>query len=511
MLVWEAALAYAGVLAVWAQTSYPAIALYCCVALAFVLYPVAGCIADVYCGRYRVVVCGLVVMWCATIISFVSVIGLTSVLVAIERYSTLKNVFFAIGGVAGLFGIVGVGLFRANYIQFGVDQLQEVTNEEVAVYIHWLYWTQMLATGVAETCVTLAFFCTTEPYNPSSVPFRVIPSIVCAIVVAILGTAVFLARCAHRWFEPEQNSYNPYKTVIRVLNFARKNHYPLHRSSLTYCESEIPSRINLGKQKYGGPFTNEQVEDVKTFLRILLLLLCAGPAHTAHYVAMTPGLGLVANSSCSMYAWTLNPRYSVYLVATLFIPFSLLVLYPLFRRFIPGPLKRIGFGYILFLVALLLRFAFALATSSIQQDDCSGSCISGWEWLAAKLTIVTSFVDGVGLSLFYAGLFEFVIAQSPQHMKGLLIGCVYVLLGLFVVLSTLLLIPTYSNSPVIGSVIYLVTFVIGTVGLVLYVVASRKYKLRERDELSQYRNYVEEYYTHTINRRRRYKFQKTYE
>ena len=36
----------------------------------------------------------------------------------------------------------------------------------------------------------------------------------------------------------------------------------------------FPRRIDLGKNKYGGPFTNEEVEDTKTFLRILPLLLC---------------------------------------------------------------------------------------------------------------------------------------------------------------------------------------------------------------------------------------------
>ena len=40
--------------------------------------------------------------------------------------------------------------------------------------------------------------------------------------------------------------------------------YPL----LTYWEDDIiPSRVDLGKSKYGGPFTIAQVEDVKTILR----------------------------------------------------------------------------------------------------------------------------------------------------------------------------------------------------------------------------------------------------
>ena len=31
--------------------------------------------------------------------------------------------------------------------------------------------------------------------------------------------------------------------------------------------------MDLGKDQYGGPYTNEQVEDVKTFLRIMTVIV----------------------------------------------------------------------------------------------------------------------------------------------------------------------------------------------------------------------------------------------
>ena len=36
--------------------------------------------------------------------------------------------------------------------------------------------------------------------------------------------------------------------------------------------NEQPTRLDYGKSKYGGPFTIEQVEDVKTFWRILVVV-----------------------------------------------------------------------------------------------------------------------------------------------------------------------------------------------------------------------------------------------
>ena len=47
--------------------------------------------------------------------------------------------------------------------------------------------------------------------------------------------------------------------VYRVTKFARRHQIPVHRSVFTYCEDEVPMGLDLGKEKYGGPFTTEQL------------------------------------------------------------------------------------------------------------------------------------------------------------------------------------------------------------------------------------------------------------
>ena len=74
-----------------------------------------------------------------------------------------------------------------------------------------------------------------------------------------------------KWLIIEPKSSQPLKTIYQVLKFAAKHKAPLNRSALTYWEENIPSRIDLGKSKYGGPFTTEQVEDVKTVLCIMVV------------------------------------------------------------------------------------------------------------------------------------------------------------------------------------------------------------------------------------------------
>ena len=61
--------------------------------------------------------------------------------------------------------------------------------------------------------------------------------------------------------------------MYRVTKFAYQHKVPVHRSAFTYCEDELPSGLDLGKSKYGGPFTTEEVEDVKAFYGILKVLL----------------------------------------------------------------------------------------------------------------------------------------------------------------------------------------------------------------------------------------------
>ena len=66
---------------------------------------------------------------------------------------------------------------------------------------------------------------------------------------------------------------SPWKLVYQVLKYAWQHKCPERRSAFTYWEEDIPPRIDLGKRKYGGPFTTEEVEDTKTFLSILLPFL----------------------------------------------------------------------------------------------------------------------------------------------------------------------------------------------------------------------------------------------
>ena len=104
------------------------------------------------------------------------------------------------------------------------------------------------------------------------------------LFVSLTITVVVLSDVAcNHWLVKQPVTQNPLKLIYQVLRYAVKNKYPRMRSAFTCWEDKPYSRIDLGERKYGGPFTTEQVEDVKTFFQILGILVVSN----THYDTWT--------------------------------------------------------------------------------------------------------------------------------------------------------------------------------------------------------------------------------
>ena len=114
---------------------------------------------------------------------------------------------------------------------------------------------------------------------------------------------------------------------------------------------------------------------------------------------------------------------------------------------------------------------------------------------------------GIGPLIVITTTYELISAQSPQSMKGLIIGVFFAIRGLFHFLNSIIIIPfslpypwasgrMLENPPVTncGFVYLLFTCVVGFIGLILFSVAAKKYKYRQRDEGMFYQQDVEEIY-----------------
>ena len=93
-----------------------------------------------------------------------------------------------------------------------------------------------------------------------------------ALVCSLLAVVITCCCCRHHLFTESVCHTNPVKQIVKVLSFIAQRKQPVKCSAFTY--GELPrSRLDLGKKRYGGSFTTEQVEDVKRFASFFLILL----------------------------------------------------------------------------------------------------------------------------------------------------------------------------------------------------------------------------------------------
>ena len=149
---------------------------------------------------------------------------------------------------------IGLGAFQANIIQFGIDQLHDAPSDEIVSFIIWYMWTGYASGFVAHFSIILL-----EKYK------LIRPIVTCVH----LSVALCLLSLFKGVLIKEPVTQNPFKLVYHVIRYAIENKHMRYRSAFTYCEDELPSHMDFGKKKYG---TTEQVEDVKTFLRLLAII-----------------------------------------------------------------------------------------------------------------------------------------------------------------------------------------------------------------------------------------------
>ena len=482
-------------------------------------FPLAGFCADTRCGRYRTVVASLYML-----VPLVPLVGsLGGGFLVLRMTQILGRLFWPVVGVAvpvGVLTIVGIVGFTSNFVQFGMDQLHDSPGEDRTLFIHWCVWTVFASRLADQLALNLVW---TVPYNTTSHTYYNIIGycllgLIFLLVSVVLPTTLCLARCRRRWFLIEPGQYNPYKLVYRVTKFSRQHKTPVLRSAFTYCEDEVPMGLDLGKEKYGGPFTTEQVEDVKAFYGILKVLFSFGVVFFLDYAASSV-LPLFAlhtapyhnTTSCHNVSYdgpligkiVLNNGLLSPLLVAICIPLYLCLLRPFISRYVPGMLKRMGLGMVLVLLSLLATFSMDTAVHWGDQRN-SSYCMfkedSGIEhptqssaYLVFPLTL-----SALSHTLIFTSVFEFICSQSPHSMKGLLVGVLYFIRGLYQLVAALLTLPyIYVDTPrpSCGFYFYLANVVIGLVAVLVYVWVAKRYRYRVRDELCNVHQYAEDYYS----------------
>ena len=460
--------------------------------------PIAGWLADIYFGRYKVICWSMWIMWIASMLA-----TLTSVVAqVVTGYHRIYN---GISLTMSFILAIGFGGYQANAIQFGLDQLQDASTTEITAFISWYVWTYF--------CIRTLFDFTHICVNTEYYVFGQL--LVCISITVVICSSYFLESSLVQ----EPVTQNPIKLIYKVLHYAIKNKHPRYRSAFTYCEDELPSRVDFGKSKYGGPFTTEQVEDVKTFLRLLVMLVIASVlagevvmmyAFNYHFNNMFK-LDQSTLSLKECYIAKLSTIMSGYSVTAIFIPLHELVLHPflqkcfpsikIYQKFLVGMILSIARIIILMIYDVIARKAYNEHHSNNITIQCvhPGSLSSTFDenWM-----VIPNFLETICLTMLTISSVEFLASQTPYSMRGLMIGAGFGSMFLFTMIWYGIYWPFTRQSSTWGTGIISCEFWYLLSVLVVLVIVSgiflavgRWYKDRKRqDVLPNEHIFAERYY-----------------
>ena len=230
-------------------------------AVVHLLYPVMGFVADTFFGRYKVILACLHISWFGSAILAIAFVIIDPLFDArthtdVDAVWSLNSVIaLSVGYVFVAAGLTGI---RVNLIPFGVDQIPDASSGELSSYFHWFYW--CYSAGNLVGILTLPFI-----YIHSALSF------IFAVVNVSVSILIILLLVFRNNLQILPKTGNPLAHIYKVLRFAAKTPKPRLTSAFQRGQRP-PPWIDRAMLHYGGKYTVEEVENVKTFFRILLIL-----------------------------------------------------------------------------------------------------------------------------------------------------------------------------------------------------------------------------------------------
>ena len=458
--------------------------------------PIAGWIADAKLGRYKIIKVGI---WTCLV---GNILGASATLISHTSHSMFCHNFFEVLAYIGLsISIFGDAAITANNIQFSLDQCLGASGDELSAVIQWSIWTSYFTNCILSILIT---------YSPILLLVEYGLYIIAPISIAFSITTTIVFYIGKRWLDTTHKVTNPIKLIAQVLNYARKNKYPNNRSALTYWEEDYPSRLDLGKEKYGGPFSEENVEDVRTMLQLIPLLLCAmlyylpvGKINEQWYNYIIPGNADISVTSIIL----VTPNIAF----TVLIPVFYFIIHPFFYKYLPSMLRAIGTGIFLlflsFIIEISLDIVIHIASEESQQCIYKNHTIIlpiDYHWV-----ILPGVLYAIGLVILQVSLMVFVVAQTPEKMKGLTIGLYYTSNAIGFLIGYNIFIPfkNISSSKWLSCELYtdIAELILFSAILIIFLILAKRYQLRIRERTINVYLITEDHYERYLDQEEQYR------
>ncbi|XP_064389855.1 solute carrier family 15 member 4-like [Halichondria panicea] len=427
----------------------------------------SGWLANAKLGNYSVMKYSFVLLFLTTLFS-----SAVTLVPGIAHYVYVVSVVYCIGGSLSIVAVVACFV---TLLQLGLDQMPDASPSNITSFIAWFVFSIYAGVwipNVSNLPISSGTLCSQMPYWVVQL-YSLLPPL-CMSAVLILD---FLL--AKKWLIIEPKSPQSLTTIYRVLKFAAKHKAPLNRSALTYWEENVPSRMDLGKSRYGGPFTTDQVEDVKTILRLLPLCLtlwllgCSlAIFHPPHETLYLPDMNSYVSELLALITYN---SWWCGMVWTVFYEF---ILYPVIRNRLPSILRKIGI--ISFLITALNIVLVILGLVHYYHSDLME--------VHYVIVILYSVSQGLLTMLLASAMLQLVCAQAPYNMRGVFGGCIT-----FALMSPSIISHSFPLKFTLR-ILYGIKAAVSLLGFIVYCLLARWYKRRVRDEDYNVQAVVEEVY-----------------
>ena len=437
--------------------------------LGWLSFPFLGLLADVWIGRYKAILIGIVLCFISWIIGGIGF--------SVDSYLASETVLYCIYIFAYFFQFIGFSSFTANIIQYNIDQLVGVSADELNFVIYWHVLSEPLVHFLFYLLQCLF-------YDKYFIMITFIAS----------GVSVSLVLVSHSFFKHKLENIslikNPIKLIVRVLCYARKHKYPENRSALTYWEEEAPSRLDLGKDKYGGPFTEEEVEDVKTVFCVLPLFI----GFVVYFLSDDFYWSAVKSFTLPTCLAVTDSQY--FFCSVILMLVYLFFIRVCFYKYIPSMLTRMSVGiFLAFIVTVSKVIIFVIERSHPDINN------------FGKLLFIPQTIQGLSFILLYPVSLEFTVAQSPVHMRGVMVGLWYATAwGIDYLINTALKFTFNCESQYICTSFhyYITKSVLVLIILIVFVILAKRYKYRVRENEVNIVQIVDDHYQRYINQREQF-------
>ena len=229
----------------------------------FLLFPFLALLGDRFI-RYRVVLAGTI------LIAIGMVILIFIGLLVNFYYHSNSDITLLLSYVFNLPVYFGFALFQSNIIQLGTDQLLFASSNQLRHYIYWQNLTIYLPSFFSALILIMMITLGQSEFLIHITKIAIV--IYIFVTLTTVAGSLMLCFIKRRIIIEPPPTVNPAKQIYNIFKYAIKHKRPLQRSAFTYGEAP-PGMLDRAKERYGGPFTTDQVEDVRSFKNILLILL----------------------------------------------------------------------------------------------------------------------------------------------------------------------------------------------------------------------------------------------